>query len=49
MEERKEVMYYTYVRDGVEYCTSCESIASMRSDDGQYNIVYGYVQDARKK
>lgn len=39
-EERKEKMtIYKYTRDGVEYTTPNEQIASQRSDTGEYYII----------
>ena len=45
----EEIIYYTYVRDGVEYCTSNRDIAGMRSDTGEYHAIYGIVKNNSSK
>jgi hypothetical protein len=48
MEERQmEVVAYSYMREGVEYHTTNENIAALRSDTGEYNVIYGEVKDKK--
>ena len=39
MEESKETTMYKYYRNGIEYYTPNEQIASQRSDTGEFFIL----------
>jgi hypothetical protein len=49
MEEQREIVAYSYMRDGVLYHTTNENIASLRSDTGTYNVEYGNVIKQEQK
>lgn len=39
MDENKETIMYKYYRNGIEYYTPNEQIASQRSDTGEFFII----------
>ena len=49
MEENREIVAYSYMRNGVLHHTTNENIASLRSDTGTYNIEYSTEIKEEKK
>lgn len=48
VNNQKAEIAYVYIRDGVEYYTTNEQLASKRTDTGTYRVIYSDHEEKSK-